>query len=339
MQNTKKILSILVKLGLFVVMIYFIYYQLEAKGINYKEALSRDGIKHSENYLLLFGAFFLGLLNWSLESFKWKTLVNTIQKKFTYQNAVSGVLMGVFLGFITPNRIGEFGGRLFKIEPGHKIQALSLAFRGGLVQFVTTFTIGLISTIFVGLICKLVECPSFISETVLYTLLFIMTIILILIYYNFNVVVNYISKISILSKLIKFDYVNIDVSKRILTRVFLITVLRYFVYMHQYILLAYFFSIEVHYLYLFSAVSTMLLIQTLGPSFPLIDLPYRGLILIELLSDYTDNQLNILFVILLVWILNLVLPAIIGYLNFVNLKMELNNESSDLDIINKDSTK
>jgi len=320
-------------------MIYFIYYQLEAKGINYKQALSKDGIKHSENYFLFFSALLLVVFNWGLESLKWKVLVNTIQKKFTYRNAVSGVLMGVFLGFITPNRIGEFGGRLFKIEPGHKIQALSLAFRGGLAQFVTTFTIGLISTIFVGLICQYVVCPSFISENVLYSLLFLMTIILVSIYYNFNTVVNYISEIPILKKFIKFEYVNIDVSKRKLTKIFLITLLRYFVYIHQYILLAYFFSIEVHYLYLFCAVSTMLLIQTLGPSFPLIDLPYRGLILLELLSEHTDNQLNILFVILLVWILNLVLPAVVGYLNIINLKLEVKNEKANLNINNTDRTK
>lgn len=305
-------------------MIYFIYYQLEAKGIDYKEALSKDGIKHSGNYFLLIAAFLLGAVNWSLESYKWKTLVNSIQKNFSFLNAIQGVFMGVFLGFMTPNRIGEFGGRLFKIQSGHKIQALSLAFRGGLAQFVTTFTLGLISTIFVY--------RKFIQNDLVYIPLFFATLILILFYYNFNKVVSYISKIPLLARFIKFDYVNIDVSKRRLTKIFFITVLRYLVYMHQYILLAYFFSIEVNYFFLFSAVSTMLLIQTLGPSFPLIDLPYRGIILLELLEQHTDNQLNILFVILLVWILNLVLPAIVGYLNIINLKLEVKNEKDNSNI-------
>lgn len=307
-------------------MVYFIYYKLEEKGIDYKKAFSKDGIQHSENYFLIFGALVLGIINWSLESLKWKNLVNSIQKNFTFINALQGVLMGVFLGFMTPNRIGEFGGRLFKIQSGFKIKAFSLAFRGGLAQFVTTFTLGLVSTIYVGFLCKFIDCPEFISESLLYVLLFFSTIILIIFYYNFNVVVNYISKIPLLKKLIKFEYVNIDVSKIRLTKIFFITILRYLVYMHQYILLAYFFSIDVDYFFLFSAVSTMLLIQTLGPSFPLIDLPYRGLILLELLGQHSDNQLNILFVILLVWILNLVLPAIIGYLNFINLKTEVKNE-------------
>lgn len=302
-------------------MIYFIYYQLEEKGINYKEVFSKDGIQHSGNYFLLAAAIFLGFLNWSLESLKWKTLVNSIQENFSFFDAVKGVFMGVFLGFMTPNRIGEFGGRLFKIKSGSKIQALSLAFRGGLAQFVTTFTIGLISTIFVY--------RKFIQNDLVYIPLFFATLVLILFYYNFNKVVAFISKIPILARFIKFEYVNIDVSKRRLTNIFLITILRYFVYMHQYILLAYFFSIEVNYFFLFSAVSTMLLIQTLGPSFPLIDLPYRGIILLELLGQHTDNELNILFVILLVWILNLVLPAIVGYLNIINLKLEQKNEKDN----------
>lgn len=310
-------------------MIYFVYYQLDSKGINYEEAFSKDGIKHSENYFLLIAAIFLGVFNWGLESLKWQTLVHSIQKEFSFKNSLKGVLIGSFLGFITPKRIGEFGGRLFRIRPGFKIQALSLAFRGGLAQFVITFSIGLISTIFVY--------QKFIHNDWVYVPLFLATLILILFYYNFNVVVSYVSNIALLKRFLNFSYVNIDISKRKLTRVFILTLLRYLVYVHQYILLAYFFSIEVNYLFLFSAVSTMLLIQTLGPSFALIDLPYRGVILMELLSEHTDNQLNILFVILLVWILNLVLPAVVGYLNFINLKMEVKNEEANFNFKHSDS--
>ena len=130
-------------------MVYFIYYQLEAKNINFRDAFSKDGIKHSDNYFLLFGAIILVFVNWSIESLKWKYFVNTILPNFTFKESIKGILMGVCLGFVTPNRIGEFGGRLFNIKEGFKLKGVSLAFRGGMAQFIVTFSFGLISALFV----------------------------------------------------------------------------------------------------------------------------------------------------------------------------------------------
>jgi hypothetical protein len=73
-------------------------------------------------------------------------------------------------------------------------------------------------------------------------------------------------------------------------------------------------------------ISTMLLIQTIIPSFALIDVGIRGNVLLFLLAEYSDKQLVMLVGVLLVWILNLVIPAIIGYINFLNLNLEVKNE-------------
>ena len=88
----------------------------------------------------------------------------------------------------------------------------------------------------------------------------------------------------------------------------------------------YFLGIELNFIFLMKISSVMLLIQTILPSFALIDIGIRGNVLLFLLSKYVDNQMLIVVVVMLVWILNLVIPATVGYYNLINLKMEVQDE-------------
>lgn len=293
-------------------MMYFVFYQLKAKNITLDELFSGKLVKHWYAVFYLLFAILLMPFNWYLETLKWKTLVNEIQA-FSFQDAIQAVLIGVFLGFVTPNRMGEFGGRLFKINQGSKIKAFSLAFRGGMAQFLVTFSIGLLSTFLVY--------KHLILSNLYYFALVVLSFFILWLYFNFNKVVLFLARFSLLKKWINLDIIEANLSHKTLVNVFFITLIRYLVYVNQYVLIAYFFSIDVNYLFLFSSVSAMLLTQTLGPSFPLIDLGLRGGVLLLLLENFTDNQLSILLVILIIWVLNLVIPAIVGYFYLLKVKL------------------
>ena len=120
---------------------YILFIQLNLKRVSIEEFYSIFYSLNYHNFLFGLLAFFLMPINWLLESFKWKKLVYTIQDNFTFFSAIRGVLIGVFFGFVTPNRIGEFGGRLFKIHEGNKVKALNLSLVGGFAQFVITFLV------------------------------------------------------------------------------------------------------------------------------------------------------------------------------------------------------
>ena len=59
----------------------------------------------------------LVFVNWGFEAKKWKLLITPIQK-MSFFTAFKSVLTGVTLSLNTPNRIGEYGGRILYVKEG-----------------------------------------------------------------------------------------------------------------------------------------------------------------------------------------------------------------------------
>src|SRR5512135_2918364 len=57
----------------------------------------------------------LVFVNWGIEARKWQVLLRTMQP-FNFFTAYKSVLSGVTLSINTPNRIGEYGGRILYVQ-------------------------------------------------------------------------------------------------------------------------------------------------------------------------------------------------------------------------------
>ena len=64
-------------------------------------------------YLII--ALILVPVNWGIETFKWKYLIKKIEY-ISFSKAFKSILSGVTIGIFTPNRMGEFAGRIFYLE-------------------------------------------------------------------------------------------------------------------------------------------------------------------------------------------------------------------------------
>jgi hypothetical protein len=73
----------------------------------------------------------LTFVNWGIESRKWQLLMRLLQP-MSFLTAVKSVLCGVTLSLNTPNRIGEYGGRVLFVEEGKRIQSVSLSIAGSI---------------------------------------------------------------------------------------------------------------------------------------------------------------------------------------------------------------
>ena len=67
----------------------------------------------------------LVFVNWGIEARKWQVLLRTLQP-VSFFTAYKSVLSGVTLSINTPNRIGEYGGRILYVQEGKRIKAISL---------------------------------------------------------------------------------------------------------------------------------------------------------------------------------------------------------------------
>ena len=64
--------------------------------------------------------FLLMLLNWLIETWKWKLAIRKVQQ-VSLLKAFKAVLSGVSFSTTTPNRVGEYAGRVLFLDDGNRI--------------------------------------------------------------------------------------------------------------------------------------------------------------------------------------------------------------------------
>jgi uncharacterized membrane protein YbhN (UPF0104 family) len=95
-------------------------------------------IKKSWHDPLLILVLILMFVNWGIEALKWKQLLRKIQQ-LSFVQSFKAILAGCTVSLMTPNRIGEFGGRLIYVENEYKVKAIALSILGGVTQLFVTF--------------------------------------------------------------------------------------------------------------------------------------------------------------------------------------------------------
>lgn len=82
-------------------------------------------------------------LNWFLETAKWKRLIAAAEH-VTWREAWSGVLAGLAIGSATPNRVGEFAGRVFQLKNTPARDGIVFTLVGSLMQVIVTIAFGVL---------------------------------------------------------------------------------------------------------------------------------------------------------------------------------------------------
>ena len=77
----------------------------------------------------------------------------------------------------------------------------------------------------------------------------------------------------------------------------------------------------------FWAVSVSFLVMAAIPTIAIMELPLRGNVMTTILSVYTVNHLGVGFTTASIWLINLVIPAIIGSLLILGLRKLVRGET------------
>ncbi|MFN4123056.1 MAG: hypothetical protein ACK4GL_07100, partial [Flavobacteriales bacterium] len=83
-------------------------------------------------------------LNWGLEAWKWKISLSGILH-LPYLKAFRSVIAGTATGVITPNRVGEFAGRILLLPENVRKQAVGLNFVCSFSQLWATVFFGTVA--------------------------------------------------------------------------------------------------------------------------------------------------------------------------------------------------
>ncbi len=258
----------------------------------------------------------LVFVNWGLEARKWQVILKKLER-ISYFNAFKGVLSGLTLSLNTPNRIGEYGGRILYVKEGNRIKAISLSIAGSISQLIITVVMGC-----GGLGFLIYSQPHHLaimglSFFWLKTLLFISicsAIILILFFFRLSWVIRMIEKIPAFSKYVQYISVLEEFTPNLLLRLLSLSFFRYLVFVIQYILLLQVLHVDIMWVQCFWIISILFLVLAIVPSFAIADLGIRGKFSTELLSLYSANTIGIIGTTFGIWFINLFIPALVGSL-------------------------
>lgn len=268
-------------------------------------------------------ALLLMLLNWSLEARKWQLAICKIQPLSFFQSW-KAVFTGTTLAFFTPNRIGEYMGRILYIHEGKRIQAISLTIVCSMAQLLVTWWAGIGGILYLQEFVD-TDIVSIFASLWMHTILYgsiAGAVILTLFYFRLAGLVRWVEKIPRIEKPMAYIRVLDSFNATILLRILSLSVMRYSVFVWQYYLLFDVFNVPLTAVQVAGSVSVIFLVLSIVPTIAVItELGVRWKIGIEVVQLFNGNITGILATSLAIWIINLVIPALLGSLLILGIKI------------------
>jgi Lysylphosphatidylglycerol synthase TM region len=268
----------------------------------------------------LIGVILLMLVNWTIETWKWKIAVQRIQP-ISFFMAFKAVMSGVSFSVTTPNRVGEYLGRVLYMNEGNRLKAISLTITGSISQLIVTLVMGLTGLLILRKPIGSNELiSSFWLEVLLYGI-FTATLILTLFYFRLSWLVKLADRLPGSKKYSWLVEALEHFHATLLFQLLSLSAVRFSVFILQYYLLFRLFDVEISWWQGWWAVSVSFLVLAVIPTIALFtDLSLRGKVSLKLIGLFSGNNLGISLVAVSIWFINLIIPALAGSLLILSIK-------------------
>jgi Lysylphosphatidylglycerol synthase TM region len=307
--KTKQFFFVFIKLSIVAGATYFIYEKLaNNQKIDFSvfvDFLTKNDVFSTKNVLFL---LFLTIFNWFFEILKWKNLVCYV-KYISFFEAFKQSLASHTASLFTPNRIGDYGAKAIYFKPELRKRIVLLNLISNMAQMCATLVFGIIG--FLLFISKYDVDISY------YRILRAFALIVVIIamfafgisYKKLNIKGFSLSKIKVFIK-------NIPAKIHIKNGLF--SILRYLVFSFQFYYLLLIFGIDIHYFNAMVIITTMYLFVSIIPTIFVFDVVVKGSVALYLFSFVGVDELIILCITMLMWLLNFVLPSVFGSFYILN---------------------
>ena len=321
-MRRKKTISLILKIIIVFFAFFFLYKQFSSKSSVEQFEIDHILIQLQNNYLLIFVVILMMFLNWFLESLKWRFLISKIESISIFRS-FAAVFSGITVSTFTPNRIGEYAGRVFCLEKADRIQGVLITVIGSMSQLLTTIVFGL--TGFLLLPNLMQELDSLLSEfifayPIMLFVIILLNVILVTLFLNASVFTVLLSKLKILGKFYKYNQVFTFYDSSELLEALLYSVARYIVFTTQFFILLHVFGVNISYIDSIILTTVMLFIISIIPTIAITEIGVRGSVALFLFGLVSSNTVGILSATFIMWLINLLFPALIGTFFIFTLK-------------------
>lgn len=262
--------------------------------------------------------------NLGVEAKKWQLLMQIIQP-ITFWRSLRAVFSGQALALSTPNRVGEYVGRIVYLNEGNRLRSLSLSAVGSFGQIIATFSMGLVGLLLIyNDVVKNLPATNALSVYWIQGFAYVLSIIVIfqiVFYYNLSWVTKVFEKITWVAKYAYFIQKLENLHNKELTKILCLSFLRYVIYVGQYLLLFQLFQVNIIWWQIISLVCLQLMLMAILPSVALAELGVRGQISIALFGLFSTNTIGIIATISGIWLINLIIPALAGSLLILGIRI------------------
>jgi uncharacterized membrane protein YbhN (UPF0104 family) len=280
-------------------------------------------IKQSFITVSFWFAVALTFLNWGIEALKWQIQLNPLEK-INFATAYKSVLAGCSITMLTPNRVGEYGGRILYVQEKNRLDAIPLTILGSMSQLFITMIIGAASLISlklsIGDKLLLKSLPAHTAD-VLIVLSISASLFLLLVYLRVGLLVKFLSRVKYLKKITDHIILLHSFSRKQLLRILFLSFIRYGVFILQYVLLLKAMQVNIDLFVCFKLIAVFFLIMALAPTIGLTELPVRAAASVEILQLFSNNILGIQAAATSIFVINLAIPALIGSVLIMGLKI------------------
>ncbi len=330
--SEKKLHKIEVFIKIFIVLLFsfFLYYEIFYKknGADIWQSYQNQLTKSNPYWLIV--AFFLMPFNWLIEALKWRRLADVFEH-LSIWTALKAVLAGATIGIFTPNRVGEYGGRLLFTPKDKVVETVLTTLLGSFSQLLAILGGG-----FIGLYFFL---DTFFPDLHYILLLLLVAClvgycIILFFFYNVDLLLNIFKRIyhfsekkilmrfsekkyfQIVFTVVKGWLKHVKVLKKFTTRqlseALSMAILRYMVYSFQYFCVLQFMCIPAEIGISAACIATIFLLQTCLPLPPVSGLFARGGTAVYIWGFSNANELSVLATTFGLWIINIIIPALFG---------------------------
>ena len=314
----KRIYINIIKVIIILVSLWFIYRQVIVKN-NFKDTMNeyRILLEETHTWIILSILMVMMFINWLLEAVKWQLLMSKIQK-IDLALSMRATFSGITVSFFTPNRIGEFAGRILHLRPRDRVKAAIATIVGSMNQ--------LLITIVAGVIALLITLKGAMHDLhFLYSLICGLSVValtaIIILFFNISHFYEVLHRVKFLRRMDEYIQVFSHYHAMELRNITLISLLRYLIFTSQYVLLMQLLGVDIQLTDAYRLIFLIFLVMAIVPSFAIAELSVRGSVALYFMQPLSSDSTGIVAASFSLWFINLVIPSIIGAITLFFVKL------------------
>lgn len=256
-------------------------------------------------------------LNWLLEARKWQILTAHLQQ-LTVAESLKSVLSGLAVSMLTPNRVGDFAGRIAWLKPENRTSGAMSDFVGGYAQMTAIALLG------IAAFCMHPVLPDFLEwsgrhYSMTAAVLIVLAVALCGIYFCVGMIARRF-RFNCWPWLERFVQAAGQHTKSQLAKSMFLSICRSAVFIFQFQLMLQSVEINLSPIDAYRSIALMYCFVSVIPSFALAEWGVRGSMALLFIAPLCGQPAQIVAATVALWLINVAVPAAVGAVSMLRRK-------------------